>query len=105
GGGGGHHGPPPGTGAAGLKEGRGPGTKKEPGGRTGEKNGRRAGPKKLKKGAPKKAPPGLPSPPMTTTTNARISASTPMPSTAACAGTTTAPPRPAMKQPSANAWT
>src|SRR5690242_12435325 len=60
---------------------------------------------KLTMSAPINAPSRLPSPPMTTTTNARISASTPMPSTAACAGTTTAPPRPAMKQPSANAWT
>ena len=35
---------------------------------------------------------------------ARTSASTPIPSTAAWAGTTTAPPSPAMKQPMANAW-
>src|SRR5262249_21853251 len=69
-----------------------------------EKNWTPPARKKLTKGAPKKAPARLPSPPMTTTTNARINASTPMPSTAACAGTTTAPPRPAMKQPSANAW-
>src|SRR4249919_3790074 len=60
---------------------------------------------KLTMSAPINAPSRLPSPPMTTTTNARISASTPMPSTAACAGTTTAPPRPAIKQPSANACT
>jgi hypothetical protein len=41
---------------------------------------------------------------MTTTTKARISASTPMPSTADWPGTTMAPPSPAMKQPIVNAW-
>src|SRR5262249_18019023 len=55
--------------------------------------------------APTSAPSRLPRPPITTTTKARISASTPMPSTAPCCGTTTAPPRPAMKQPRLNAWT
>ena len=55
--------------------------------------------------APISAPSRLPSPPMTTTTKARISASTPMPSTAALLGTMTAPPRPAMKQPRVKACT
>src|SRR4026207_2053144 len=51
--------------------------------------------------APIKAPSRLPRPPMTTTTKARISASTPMPSTAPCWGTMTAPARPAVEQPRA----
>src|SRR5499427_10509226 len=54
---------------------------------------------KLTISAPTSAPCRLPSPPMTTTTKARRSASTPMPSTAAWLGTMMAPPSPAMKQP------
>src|SRR6266487_3898321 len=55
--------------------------------------------------APTRAPRRLPSPPTTTTTKARMRASVPIPSTAACPGTMMAPPRPAMVQPRANACT
>src|SRR5437870_3215707 len=54
--------------------------------------------------APTSAPSRLPSPPTTTTMNARTTASIPMPSTADWPGTMMAPPSPAMKQPSVNAW-
>ena len=60
---------------------------------------------KLTTRAPISAPLRLPSPPITTTTKATTSASTPMPSTAAWVGTTIAPPSPAMKQPIPNADT
>src|SRR5213083_1931988 len=55
--------------------------------------------------APTSAPSRLPSPPITTTTNARMSASTPMPSTAPEIGMSTAPPSPAMRQPRVKACT
>src|SRR5262249_40403557 len=49
---------------------------------------------KLTTTAPIRAPLRLPRPPITTTTKAMTSASTPIPSTAACVGTTIAPPSP-----------
>src|SRR5205807_2616120 len=55
--------------------------------------------------APASAPSRLPRPPMTTTTNASTSASTPMPSTAPWMGTITAPANPAIRHPMAKAST